>query len=744
MIALKPTTAVYTTTLILSAFLLFSVQLLFTKMILPLLGGSPSVWNTAMVFFQALLLGGYAYAHATSYRFSIRTQSILHLGLLLLAAMILPLALPDDTALPAGVHPALWQIGIMGLAVGAPFFVISASAPMIQRWFSGTNHPDAANPYFLYAASNFGSMAALLSYPVVIEPLLPLHDQNIFWAFGYILLILMTFLCALFVWKSPKQGLRQPRASRESAPGVDKKLKWIFLSFVPSSLMLGLTTHLTMDLASAPLLWILPLALYLLTFIIVFARREIVSTDMAASLFTAFFALMMFFLGSSLFVGKSGFLLIPPIIFFFACLLCHKQLASLRPPAEHLTSFYMYMSLGGVLGGMFNAFAAPLLFPVALEYTLALCAVVIIRCIVLSEGREILSFKNIRTELRSIAIIPVIVSLVLIYMAMRGDSVFLNLASGIAIAVALMALRMRLFTYAVYACSLLLVFSPVRQLLHPDILAVERNFFGIIRVIDTAHTRQFMHGTTLHGAQPIKPEDRLNSITYYHPYGGYGDAFNLLSAENQTIGVIGLGVGSLACFIHPGRSFDFYEIDPDVAAVAENRDYFTYLSDCGSPYRIIIGDGRLKIADAPDQFYDMIVIDAFSSDNIPVHVMTLEAMEIYTRKLKPGGFLLYHISNRHLNLEPVLKAIAETAGYHALIRLSPTIPAPFNPELMYATSLLVTVSKDESTIGSLERRGWRALESSPGYRPWTDDYANIAAALKIFHRAGESTETPRK
>lgn len=731
------TVQVYAITLILSAFLLFSVQLLFSKMILPLLGGSPSVWNTAMVFFQALLLAGYAYAHATSQHLGIRTQSTLHLAILFLAAILLPLALPEGAALPPGGNPALWQLGIMAITVGAPFFVVSASAPMIQRWFAGTDHPDAASPYFLYAASNLGSMAALLSYPVLIEPLLTLHSQNTLWAFGYALLILMTLLCALLVWKSPKQSLRQPphpAVSQTSAPGLRTKLMWTFLAFVPSSLMLGLTTYLTTDIASAPLLWILPLALYLLTFIIVFARRAMISTDLTVSLFTAFFALMMFFLGSSLFVGKPEFFVVPPTIFFFSCLLCHKRLADLRPPAEYLTSFYMYMSLGGVLGGMFNAFAAPFLFPVPLEYTLALCAVILIRCIILADGRPVLTARNIKTELRSTAIFPVIISLVLVYLTIQEKSIFLNLATGISISVSLMALRMRLFSYAVYACGLLLLLSPARQLFHPDILAIERNFFGIIRVMDTPHTRQFMHGTTLHGAQPRKTGDRLNSITYYNPYGGYGDAFHLLSADRQQIGIIGLGVGSLACFSHPGRSFDYYEIDPDVVQISENPEYFTYLHDCGSPYQIIIGDGRLKIAEAANGTYDMIVIDAFSSDNIPVHVLTLEALEIYASKLKPDGFLLYHISNRHLNLEPVVKAIADKAGYHALIKLSPATPTPFNPEVAYFASLLVAVSKDASTLALLKQRGWRDLEAPDGYRPWTDDYANIAAALNMFHK----------
>ncbi len=722
---------VYAATLILSAFLLFSMQLLFGKMLLPLLGGSPSMWNTAMVFFQALLLAGYAYAHATSQKLDIRTQAILHLAILLFAAIFLPFSLPESAGLAASGSPALWQLGIMTITVGAPFFIISASAPMIQRWFTGTGHPDAANPYFLYAASNIGSMAALLSYPVVIEPLLSLHGQNVIWACGYVLLILLTAFCAFLVWKNPAPKIQSERAV-SPAPKSVTKLAWVALAFIPSSLMLGLTTYITTDVASAPLLWILPLTLYLSTFIIVFARREIISMDYAVTVFTAFFMILVFMMSSTLFISNPIFFLVSQVVFFFSCLICHKKLADIRPSADHLTSFYMYMSLGGVLGGAFNAFVAPILFLVPLEYTAALCAVVIVRCVIVSNGKFSFTAENIFSELKSVTTLMAIAAGAVLYFSIVNDANSLRLLAGIVIVLTMNTMQKKPFSYAVFVSVMLLAMSPALQLFDPKTLKIERNFFGIIRVVDTSHTRQFMHGTTLHGAQPTKPEDRLNSITYYDPEGSYGNAFGLVTGDQQKIGVIGLGIGSVACFTHPGRSFDFYEIDPDVAAVAENRDYFTYLSDCGSPYRIIIGDGRLKIAEAPDQSYDMIVVDAFSSDNVPVHIITTDALDIYGSKLKPEGFLFYHISNRHLNLEPVIKAIADSAGYHAVIKFSLSRTTPFNPDLHYASSVAAILTKDAALIATLKEGGWADLIAPAGYRPWTDDYANIAAALNIF------------
>lgn len=735
----RPTVTIYATTLILSAFLLFSVQVLFSKMLLPLLGGSPSVWNTAMVFFQALLLAGYGYAHITSQRLTIRTQAVLHIILLALAGLVLPLAIPAGAGLPADENPALWQLGIMAMTVGAPFFVMSASAPMIQRWFAGTDHPDAANPYFLYAASNIGSMAALLLYPVTIEPLMTLHLQNAGWAFGYAALVFMTILCAFLVWgvaaRTPMPYSHNV-TSVAPPPSARLRMTWVALAFIPSSLMLGLTTYVTTDIASAPMLWIIPLALYLLTFIIVFARNSRVTIGGIIIAFNATLAILLFLVSSGLANVHQVFFLVHPLLFFIACLLCHKQLANLRPPAGHLTSFYVYMSLGGVLGGLFNAFIAPALFVVPVEYTLALCAVVLVRCMVMADGAPLASWPRIRVELRPRVVIMLIISLAMVYASMNAKSPALNLMTGVMVTVTIASLRLKPFTYAVFATIVLLVHSPIRMVLNPNLVHIERNYFGVLRITEGADTRNFLHGTTLHGAQPRNPANKLNPITYYSPIGGYGDAFSALPGKEQDIAVIGLGVGSLACFTQPGRSFDFYEIDPDVVKIAEDRNFFTFLSDCGSPYNIIVGDGRMKIAESGKK-YTMIVADAFSSDNIPVHVMTYEALKIYESRLADGGIILFHISNRYLHLEPVIKAIGDMAGMHTMVKITPKMQTLFDPDISYSPSTLTALTHDADRAELLRKMGWRDANAPAGYRAWTDDYANVIAALNVL-RPGKS------
>jgi hypothetical protein len=725
----------FSITLILSAFLLFSIQPLFTKMILPLLGGSASVWNTAMVFFQAMLLAGYAYAHLTSRYLSIRRQSILHLGILAACAVFLPIAIPAGSHPAPDGNPAYWQLATMMAVVGAPFFIISSSAPMLQRWFSVTDHPEAANPYFLYAASNIGSMAALLSYPVIVEPLMTLPVQTFSWAIGYGLLVLLTGLCAWIVWGSRQNHAPIREQNREAAPSAREKLTWLVLAFIPSSLMLGLTTYITTDIASAPLIWVLPLALYLATFIIVFARKPIITAEYTLSLFTAFFVIMLFLSCSSLFTQKAIFLLVHAMVFFFACLLCHQRLADRRPPARHLTSFYMYMSLGGVLGGMFNAFLAPALFVVPIEYSLMLCAALFVRGFVVAGDAPLLKMPAIGIW-RSRSLLLATGTLALMWFSWEVKEKYLYLFSAAAVAATLTTMRLKPLSFAVFGSVMLMIFSPLNLFSQTKILAMDRNFFGVLRVSDGSAVRGLLNGTTLHGAQPLAPEYRLTPVTYYSKNGPLGDLFRLLDARPgaQKIAVIGLGTGTIACYSRPGRAFDFYEINPDVIKIAEDQTLFTYLSDCGSPYKTILGDGRLKIAEAPDASYDAIILDAFSSDNIPVHLLTVEAFRIYMKKLKPGGLMISHISNRHLDLEPVLESISRATGIPAAIRTSRAKPVAPGSRLYDSAAIYVAMTQSGDDLMTLYKNdGWNVLHAPPGYRAWTDDYANIAAALHFFH-----------
>lgn len=733
---LKLTAPLYAITLILSAFLLFSVQPMFARMILPMLGGSPSVWNTAMVFFQAILLAGYAYAHGTSRFLSIRSQAVLHLTMLLGFAALLPVALPAGLTPPASSNPALWQLGVMAMLVGAPFFIISASAPMLQRWFSGTDHPDAANPYFLYAASNIGSMAALLSYPVMVEPLLTLKLQSLSWAGGYGVLIALTAFCAMLVWK------RNQAPTRHSHEGPRPTLKikaiWMLLAFIPSSLLLGVTTYITTDLASVPLLWILPLALYLATFILVFARRPLISTKAAIAFFTTMLIVLVFVTCAGLFDKKIALFIIHLTLFFSACLLCHKKLADLRPPASDLTAFYMYMSVGGVLGGMFNALLAPVIFVIPVEYVLMLCAALFIRAYAQSESTPLLELPHIKHLIKSPALWLVIATFAVLPFAWKSDGHSLFLVSGILASCALIALRTKPAAFTVFGCVLLLIYSPLTVYSRNGILLVERNFFGVLRVVDSVQgTRNFMHGTTLHGAQPKSPALRLTPITYYHREGPLGDLFKILDTRTgpQKIGVLGLGAGTIACYNHPGRDFDFYEIDPAVARIAENKKLFTYLSDCGSPYKIVIGDGRLTLQNADDGLYDVLILDAFSSDNIPMHLLTLEAFQTYMRKVKAGGVIIFNTSNRFVDLEPQLAALSKITMVPSIIKFSSGGPIAKDAKLNYSPSQYTLFTTDPDILLTLRTRGgWEPTKDKDGFRVWTDDYANIVSALMLRKR----------
>ncbi len=713
-------------TLILSAFLLFSVQPLFSKMVLPLLGGSPGVWNTAMVFFQAMLLGGYAYAHLSTKFLQPRTQAVLHVALLAFCIVVLPIAIPESWAHPpATENPIPWMLGLMAVAVGAPFFVLAGTAPMLQRWFSTTDHPDAHNPYFLYAASNFGSMAALISYPLVIEPLLGLQQQSHYWMYGFITLIALIAVAGLQARKIPAPLAFDPhQPANSTVPTNRMRLIWLALAFIPSSLMLGVTTYVTTDVASAPLLWVIPLALYLLTFIIVFSRFTTLSVRRAYGWQSVAVTLVALLFIRDPFMVKAVNASLHLVTFFFCALTCHLALAHRRPTPQYLTEFYLIMSLGGVLGGVFNSLLAPYLFILPLEYTLVLAASMVIPFVT----GDLTFYKREVIYYHRFIIIGVVAALAALFIV--KSSVITLSAMGI-VFYCLLILRRR---YSALIVTLLLVLAidpgfNWRSLTHT--LHIERNFFGVIRVDETPNgqTRSLYHGTTLHGTQMQDEEYRLVPISYYAPTSPGGQVFEMVARVNegkaQKMAILGLGLGSVACYPAPERDFVFYEIDPAIKRVAEDKSLFTYLSDCGSPYEVIMGDGRLRIAEAPDGSYDMIFLDAFSSDSIPIHLLTREAFQLYFRKLKPEGLLVVHISNRYLDLAPLVAAQAEDAnarvwlnsiGRGSLGKLGITVQG----------SNYGIMSKGDAMAALIdtEFKQWKAPQE-PKIRPWTDDYANF-------------------
>ena len=697
-----------------------------------------------MLFFQACLLGGYAYAHGVSRFLNIRLQGIIHVALLAAGLIFLPFAIPEGWVPSLKQDPTLWQLSLMATVIGVPFFVISASAPLFQNWFAHTDHPDAENPYFLYGASNLGSMTALLSYPFVIEPLYALSEQSQIWSLGYGVLIAMT-LCALIfvIMQNRKTTNNAPLKNnkKETATSWGDRFRWGLLAFTPSSLMLGVTTYVTTDIASAPLLWIIPLALYVGSFIIVFTRKEVLSFEKTRSIFLV--CLMVFLANNFGFknVSLNPFLItgIHFIFFFSAALLCHQKLVSLKPSASRLTEFYLLMSFGGVLGGLFNSIIAPNIFNSPIEYPL----IAFLACLVWVYHSNLHDFKlsSFKTFIIGLFqdidknLFTTIFLFGLVFALTTSKALPINtqmMIIGLTLAMLWSAQHLKSFFTVIL--SIAFITSPPTSHLHFEgmkTLHQERNFFGVLRVIETEEAKSIIHGTTLHGNQFKDEAMRLERGSYYSKFAPISDAFEVLNKRDgkQNIAVIGLGSGATACYSKEGRHFDFFEIDAAVVKVAENPEYFTYLQDCGSPYDIILGDGRLTIQDQDDEKYDLILIDAFSSDSIPVHLITKEAAEIYLSKLKDDGILLYHISNRHLDLESTLTMNAKDLDVPVYGKISK--PGKFEgTELDYFATLYVMYSRGETVLKALADKGWSEGLAHENTQAWSDQYSNIIAAFQ--------------
>ena len=756
---------VFAVTLFVSAALLFVVQPMVAKMVLPLLGGTPAVWITCMVFFQAMLLAGYLYAHATTSWLGTRKQAVLHLVILVLPLaalpfMRLPLQLAAGTSysaqqslgsmlgpIPTEGNPTLWLLGLLLLCIGLPFFAVATSAPLLQKWFAATGHPDAADPYFLYGASNLGSMLALLSYPVVVEPLLRLPNQTDSWALGYGLLLVLTAVCAVAMWRSrAPAAVAIPAAAKDARPGRAKavtppavtwlqRLHWIVLAFVPSSLLLGVTTYMSTDLAAIPLLWVIPLALYLLTFILVFSRMRLPLNFLAWTLpALILLQLIIIFQPTS---RIWPMLLLHLITFFVASLVCHGELARRRPSPEHLTDFYLCMSVGGVLGGLFSAVLAPLIFNTVAEYPLEL----MLACLVGPPLRRKLKRSNDSLLNLGLPIVAgVMVAIGVIYLlpskaaeddivgdpswAVIGLTAWLGvLAYG---AVTFFTDRPLLFGLSL-GSVLLAGYAGTGAA--GNLVYQKRTFFGVLRVTtdQRANFRKLFHGTTLHGAQSLDPERRDEPLAYYHREGPLGRLFASREKEKDArpIAVVGLGIGTIAAYGRPGQEMDFYDIDAEVVHIAENEQYFTFLRDSPARTHIILGDGRLSLARATDKHYGTIILDAFSSDAIPVHLLTREAVRnVYLHKLADNGLLLFHISNRYLDLQPVLADVARDAGL--VCRVSSDLG---NWDIGKAPSIWVVMARSPRDLSFLDER-WKNLEGRPDRTVWTDDFSNVVRIVR--------------
>lgn len=728
-------------TIFLSAFLLFWIQPLFTKTVLPLLGGAPNVWNTALLFFQATLLVGYGYVHLATRRLSLRSQTLLHLGVLVAALAFLPPALAGASP-PASGMPTAWLLGLLAASIGLPFMALSATSPLLQRWLSGTSHRAASDPYFLYAASNAGSVLALLAFPFLLEPWLGLARQRSLWSLFFVALLVLVGAVAGLAWKhttvaaEPRTdsapGRRDARAERAPrpaenpgppAPSAPDRARWILLAFAPSSLLLGVTTHITTDLAAAPLFWVVPLALYLVTYILAFSRRA-VGRRAAYELQPILVLLLAVTLGGQ--PPLSAALPLHLLTFFVVALVCHGELARRRPHPSHLTEFYVWIALGGALGGTFNALLAPLLFSSVLEYPLALALACTLRPTPHGE--------RLAPDWRDVAVPAV---LAVGGMAAAGAMAELSrwkwpllvvLLSLVGAAV--YGFRGRPVRFGLGVAALLLVAAvPFRSAF--DLLESRRSFFGVytVRLDPSGGFHLLFHGTTIHGAQAREPEGWDIPRMYYHPGGPLGDVMRH-GPERREVGVVGLGVGSVACYAEEGQKWVFYEIDPLVERIARDTRHFHYLSECGGPAEVVIGDARLSLKAAPDDGFDLLIIDAFTSDAIPVHLMTREAVESYADKTREGGLIAFHISNRHMDLEPVLAGILAELGLAAALRHD-AADARAEREL-HKSSTWVAASRSPESVEAIRRAesGWRDLRGKPGMRAWTDDYSNIVGVLK--------------
>jgi SAM-dependent methyltransferase len=724
-------------TLLVSASLLFLMQPMFAKMILPVLGGAPAVWNTCVLFFQTALFAGYLYAHLTVRWLGARRQAAMHLVLMLIPLALLPVAVSPLWTPPSIDNPAPWLLARMLLSVGPPFFVVAASAPLLQRWFASTSHRDAGDPYFLYAASNVGSILALVAYPLLVEPWFRLRGQSVAWSFGYGALIVLVGACATAVWRS---GRSQPDTAGEIvgdgrnplSTGVtwSRRFTWLALAAVPSSLMLSLTTYISTDIAAIPLLWIIPLLLYLVTFVLAFARRSAISPRVVSTLLPLFVLPTAFALVAEL--TSPVWLIIPLhlVAFFLAALACHQELARLRPAAHDLTEFYVWISLGGVLGGIFNALVAPQVFTSAAEYPLGLVFACFLRPAPDPPARP-----N-RFDL----MIPAVIGLMALLLAewvpvlrldahsFLGRGFVFGLPLLVAAAVWRNRLRFGLTLGAILLAGVFLQALESQSLL----LYVHRNFFGITRVMldQDSNYRMLIDGRTLHGMQALQPAREREPLSYYNPDGPVGQLFASFDGPlaKRRIAAIGLGAGSIACYATSEQQWTFYEINPAAVPVARDGNYFTYIRDCLPSVPVVLGDARLTIGREAGSF-DLIVLDAFSSDAIPVHLITREALAVYLRKLAPGGVLFFHISNHHVDLAPVLGNLAQDAALAAIVQRY--VPDPDDRNRGGFPSVWVAMARRAADLGWLPEDGqWSALAGNPRSTPWSDDFSNIVSVLK--------------
>ncbi len=707
-------------TIVTGSFLLFLTQPMIARMALPRIGGAPSVWNSAMLVYQFLLLAGYAYAHGVS-NLRPRFQAGIHIGLLAIAALWLPIGLSGAEP-PTTGEPAFWVPWFLISSIGLLFFIVSAQAPLMQRWYALES--SRGDPYPLYAASNLGSFAGLISYPLIVEPLMSLQQQSLLWTALYAFLVLLVVGCALTV---PAGAVEAAPEETSPPPTMRQMLHWVALAAVPSGLMLSTTTHLTTDIVAMPLLWVIPLGLYLLSFVIAFAQRR-----RPTELITIVAPLIILIAGGLAFSDgtRNPFVSasLGMLLLFAVAVALHGEMFRLRPAVGHLTRFYLVMSFGGMLGGVFCALVAPLVFDWAYEHP-----ILILLAALLVPQYPLLPWPKRLTMLLGVAI-PV-AAILLSYLSERGylgGTQSSAMLGSIGVSLLALACLGRRVPFMVALGALMLSYGGWSTLSRSGTDARTRSYFGIYEVYDRpgATARVLTHGTTLHGIQNLVPGLETVPTSYYARRSGVGLALtqaNAIFGRPARIGVIGLGTGTLSCYHQPGQTWSIFEIDPAMVEIARTR--FSFLSRCAPDARIILGDARLSMARLPENSIDVLAVDAFSSDAVPMHLLTREALAVYGRAVQRDGIVLFHISNRYLDLRPVIADIAARGGWASA--MMQYVPDEEASDLNATISVWIALSRNPATIQRLievsgdDAGNWEALDGTPGFSGWSDDHASI-------------------
>jgi hypothetical protein len=707
--------------MLLSAALVFSLQPMFAKMVLPRVGGGAAVWTVALVFFQGALLAGYSYAHFLTARLSLPRQIGIHACVLILAGFFLPIAVANGFEAPPESWQGLWLIALFAASVGAPFAAVSATAPLLQSWFARTGRADAGDPYYLYGASNAGSLAALLAFPLLLEPQLGAHAQSIAWSVGFALLGFAIMGCAYLVWRVGSAARAPAKATAVATTSWRERAKWAVLGLLPSALLVSATTHITTDVASAPLLWVIPLALYLSAFILAFTQRTWVPARISSIVMPALAAVTLIIGWTA---GDYRILSLAVLgTLWLGTYICCRALYDARPDAGRLTDFYLWMSLGGVCGGAIAALAAPILFDSVLEWPIA----VALSLLALPGGKTL--SRPMLIIFGSCLAITLFAALTVALDLFGGRLVSAGLVAGLSAIVVARDSRVLM----TLACAAIIIMGAMIQ--HQGVMFADRSFYGAVRVMDTddGQWRRFAHGTTLHGVQSLDPAGAHTPTGYYGPLTPIGSAMDELNAAGRVdrVAILGLGAGAMACHARPGQHWTYYEIDPLVVRVAQDQRMFTFLSSCTPDAPVIVGDARLELAQQPRGSYDLILADAFSSDAVPTHLITREAMQLYLDSVDEDGVVLVHVSNRNLAMAEVAARAALAAGAVVIERLY--LPEERN----YANfgSQVVAIARTREALEPLLADGQWRYSDPPRARAWTDDYSNILEPLvrRIAH-----------